>query len=159
MNYSAFDIFAFVVLIVLGLRGLRKGFVRELLGKASYIVGLVVALMFSGLAAQYISDMMGIGEWSNVIAFVLLYITGFWVTRLFSISIEQTIKQFRLKPVDAVFGLALGLLEGALVVSFIVFFLKLQQVVDVSTLLGFSRIAELLEPIAPYSIDFVKGSM
>ena len=159
MNYSAFDIFSLVVLIVLGLRGLRRGFVRELLGKAAYIVGLLVALMFSGLAAEYISEIMGIGGWSNVIAFVLLYFAGFWVTRLFSISFEQTLKQLKLKPIDTFFGLALGLLEGAIVVSFIVFLLRLQHVADVSALLSDSRIASLLEPIAPYSIDLVKGSI
>ncbi len=159
MQYSAFDIVALVILIVLGLRGLSKGFVKELLAKASYIIGFLAALMFAGLGAELLNQWVPIGEWGNVVSFVILFFAGFFITRLFSITFVETLKQLKLKSIDSIFGLALGVLEGAIVVSFLVFLLRLQSFIDVTLLLDSSRIAAVLEPIAPYSIDLVTGSL
>ncbi len=159
MQYSVFDIVSLVLLVVLGLRGLSKGFVKELLAKASYIVGLIAALMFAGMFAEVINQWMQIGEWTNVISFILLFFAGFFLTRLFSMSLVETLKQLKLKKLDSILGLGLGLVEGAIVVSFIVFLLRLQTFIDVSTLIDNSRIAGILEPIAPYSIELVTGSL
>ncbi len=159
MQYSAFDIIALIIIAVLGIRGLTKGFVKEVLAKASYIIGFLAALMFAGLGAELIDQYLPLGEWSNVVSFILLFFAGFLLTRLFSLSFEKSLKQLRLKGIDSFLGFGLGLLEGAIVVSFIVFLLRLQNFIDPAVLLDTSRIASVLEPIAPYSIELVTGSI
>ncbi len=159
MQISLFDIIAVLIVAVLGLRGLSKGFVREFLGKASYIVGLLAALMFAGMAAEALSVRLNIGEWSNVLAFVLIFLAVVVIVRMFALSLNRALRQLRLAKLDGFFGLLLGALEGAIVVSFIVFFLRLQTFFDVETLLQASRTIQLLEPIAPYSIELVTGSL
>ncbi len=159
MQFPVFDIISVIVLIVLGVRAMQKGFIKEFLGKASFIVGFLAALMFAGMAAEYLHQWIDIGEWTNVLSFVLLFLAGFAATRLFSISFSRVMKQMRLSKLDSFFGFVLGVLEGALVVSFIVFLLRLQTYFDVALILERSWFAQMLEPIAPYSIDLVTGGM
>ncbi len=156
---AVFDIIGLIILLVLAVRGLAKGLVKELLGKASYLIGLLAALMFAGLLAEYLNRWIQFGHWNNVIAFILLFAAGFGLTRAFSVSFEEAITQLRLKPVDSLLGFFLGALEGAIVISFIVFLLKLQTFLEVQQLLDESTISRILEPIAPFSISLVTGSI
>ncbi|MCF7945504.1 MAG: CvpA family protein [Spirochaetia bacterium] len=159
MELSGFDIAALVILGVIGLRGLAKGFVREFLSKASYLVGLLTALMFAGLAAEYIDEWLGIGNWSNIVAFIILFAAGFGITRIFSLSMRNVLEQLHLTFLDNVLGFVLGVIEGAVIISFIIFLLRLQTLMSVDMIMEESSIAALLEPIAPYSIQLVKGNL
>jgi len=156
---SGFDIAALVVMAVIGIRGLSRGFVREFLSKASYIIGLLAALMFAALLAEPIDAWLGIGKWSDIAAFIVLFAAGFGVTRMFSVTIRRVLEDLHLAFFDNILGAVLGILEGAIIISFIIFLLRLQTVLQVDSFITQSAVASFLEPIAPYSIDLVKGSL
>lgn len=159
MTFSVLDIVALVILVLTALRVTFKGFVDEFMSKAGILIGLAAALMFTNQLAPVIDERLVIGSWSNLIAFVALFFGGFLLTKLLSITVREVLDTLHLTFVDKLFGFVLGLVEGAVIISFIVFVLKLQTLIDLQSMLAQSWVVELLEPIAPYSIDFVKENL
>jgi membrane protein required for colicin V production len=158
MSFGTIDIIALVVLAIAALRITFKGFIPEFMSKAGLIVGLLAALMFSSLLTPVIEQQLGLGRWNNVISFVIIFLAGYLLMKLFSSVLTNLLEALHLDILDHIFGFALGLIEGAIVISLLVYLLKLQSLIDVSAMLESSWVVQLLEPIAPYGLDFFKGS-
>ncbi|MGM0431811.1 MAG: CvpA family protein [Spirochaetota bacterium] len=157
MSLSVIDIISLVILIVAAIRITFKGFVTEFMSKAGLLVGLLAALMFTNMVAPFFEERLQIGAWSNVVAFIVLFVVGYLLMRLLSSAIKGVLEALHLNVLDNMLGFVLGVLEGAIVISFIVFLLRLQTFMDVGPLLESSWVVELLEPIAPHGIELVKG--
>jgi membrane protein required for colicin V production len=156
MTFSAIDIISLIILVLTALRITFKGFVSEFMSKAGLLVGLLAALMFTALLSPVIDQYLHIGSWSNVISFAVLFMAGFLLMTVLSSVIKQILESLHLYVLDNILGFILGVLEGAVLISLIIFLLKLQTFMDVDSLLGSSWVVKLLEPIAPYGINFVK---
>ncbi len=159
MALSTVDIISLVIMVLMALRVTFKGFVSEFMSKAGILVGLVAALMFTTVLAPVIDERLQLGSWSNLIAFIVLFFAGFLVTKMLAITISNILESLHLTAFDNILGFVLGLIEGAVVISFLVFVLRLQTLIDMNSLFAESWIVELLEPLAPYSIDFVKENL
>ncbi|MCF7933362.1 MAG: CvpA family protein [Spirochaetia bacterium] len=159
MTFSVLDIVSLVIIVLMALRVTFKGFFDEFMSKAGIVIGLAAALMFTTLLAPGIDSYLNIGSWSNLIAFVVLFFAGYLIMRFISIAITGILEALHLPFLDNILGFALGIIEGAVIISFMVFVLKLQTMVDLQPLFAESWVVEMLEPIAPYSIEFVKENL
>lgn len=157
MSFGTIDIIALAVLAIAALRITFKGFITEFMSKAGLIIGFLAALMFSSLLTPVIEQQLNLGRWSNAISFIIIFLAGYLLMRIFSSVLTNLLEALHLDALDKVFGFALGLVEGAIVISLLVYLLKLQTIIDVTAMLESSWVVELLEPIAPYGIDFFKG--
>ncbi len=54
MSFSAVDIFFFLILVIFIIRGTFKGFVGELFGKLSFIIGILCAILLNGIVGGFI---------------------------------------------------------------------------------------------------------
>ncbi|NQT58551.1 MAG: CvpA family protein [Bacteroidetes bacterium] len=159
MTFEVLDIIALVILVVAGLRAMFKGFVKEFMSKAGLLIGFLIALMFSASLAPYIDTQFGFGTWSNIAAFAALFIAGYLVTKLVANALRSVLEGLHLAFLDNILGFAFGLIEGAIIISFIVFLLRLQNVIDIESFLSQSWVVELLEPIAPYSVKLFEETL
>ena len=111
-----------VVIVLLGIRCMVKGFVTELLSVAALLVGLLAALVLYrsagelfiawGLAAKP-------AALPGVLGFAAVFLVGFLVMKLIERMISEGIEAAELGSVDRALGLLLGLAEGLLVISLV----------------------------------------
>jgi len=159
MTFEVLDIIALIVLLVAALRAMFKGFVKEFMAKAGILIGFLGALMFSSLLAGYLDDRFALGNWSNIISFILLFAAGFLLSQIAASTVRSVLEGLHLAFLDNILGFLLGLLEGAVLISFAVYILRLQTVLDVEMFLTHSRVVEFLEPIAPYGIELFDSAV
>ena len=159
MKFEILDIIALVILILFAMQGLYRGFTKEFMSKAGIFFGVLVALLFTSALAPVIDERFAFGQWSNIAAFIALFAGSYLIMQRVAIILRNVLGGLHLKGLDSALGFLLGALEGAIVISFIVFILKLQTVYNLDTLFNQSWVVQTLEPLAPYSIDFVKETL
>jgi membrane protein required for colicin V production len=147
--------FAVIDFIFLGLIGLfmircyLKGFISELLSMAAIILGLLAALFFyknggAFLRETFWPDLPAIPE---VVAFVALFLIVFFIIKFLEVMLKGIIERIRLGGADSFIGLIFGLAEGIVVVSLILFLLRIQPLFDPSPLISDSFFARILLPL------------
>jgi membrane protein required for colicin V production len=133
-----------IFLAIIGLLAIRcfmRGFVEEILSVASFAVGGLSALLFYRPGAAFIKAQFGIATLGEIIAFVAIFLVAFLIVKIIERIVHQGVEAAKLDTVDRILGLALGLVEGILLVSAILVFMKLVQ----PLLKSFADIAGLLE--------------
>lgn len=151
MDFSGLDI---VFLVLIGFAAIRsgiRGFVHEFLSMAAVILGIAVAVLFSGLAAQWIQPYVGSGPWAQVIAFLGLFVVVYILVKLFENALDRLVERINLEGLDRALGFFLGIVEGIFLVFVLVLVLQLQPVFDADPILADSVIAPLLYPLLPYA--------
>lgn len=79
-EFTTFDIIVIAITILLGLKGLFKGFIKEVFGLVGIIGGLFVASRFAELVGKELAPILNITNESTtlLIGFILTLI-GFWI--------------------------------------------------------------------------------
>ena len=159
------DLILIGAILLFGLLGFRKGFIQTIGG----IVGVVVATVLAGKYFLLAGNFFGSTNLANVVAFLAIFsITiklvglAFWALgKLFRvISILPFVKTF-----DRALGTVLGLAQGILILSVVMFFLTkfpLNPWLEVSmqgSLLTdvLITISIILTPLLPEALKTLKG--
>lgn len=147
MGFNWLDVVILVLLLITLILGLIKGFIRQVIGIAAVVGGLVLAAKYYLPFSSVIGRLISVAPWPQLIAFFLLFIgvlvVGWMITFLLSKLIRGP-----LKFIDHLFGGALGLLKGVLICGVIVFALLVFPV-DKNGLVKSS--------LAPYCYWMTKG--
>ena len=117
IDYIIIGIIAFSIIV-----SLLRGFVREVLSLASWVVAFIVASQFYPSLAAYLTqiDSLYIRNGTAIgILFVLTSIVG----AIVNFVIAQLVDKTGLTGTDRVLGAAFGLLRGVLIVAAVLFFL------------------------------------
>lgn len=115
---SLLDISIMVVLALMGLRGLLRGLIKEVAALTALILGGWLAYRFHGSAAAPLKALMPAPA-AEVVAFVLLLILVGLGAHLLGNLLTGLIKLALLGWVNRLGGVAVGLLEGALILGMI----------------------------------------
>ncbi|MGD8564074.1 MAG: CvpA family protein [Desulfarculaceae bacterium] len=140
------DITFMAVMAFFLIRGLVRGFVREILG----LIGVVAAILLSSLTYRPLGDFLqrviGIqGDWWHAVGFVVVLLLVFFLFAYLGHGLAKLIHAGPFSGLDRLFGSAAGLLKGALL-SFI-----LLNVLILSTPFPFTRtMAEKESFMRPY---------
>mgnify|MGYP006292831637 CR=1 FL=1 len=151
MQFSGLDIAFIVVVVFFTLRVGIKGFVKEFMSMAALIVGLAVAVLFSGVAAVYVQPWVGEGPWSQVVSFLGLFLIAYIVVKIFESVLDRLVERIHLDSLDRALGFFLGIAEGLLVVFVLILIIQAQPVFDTRELLAESVFARFLLPLLPYA--------
>ena len=111
MEFSGLDIVFLVLVVILAFRAAVRGFVKELLGTAALLLGIVGAVLFSGLAAGLIDQYFAPSIWSQVIAFLVIFLLVSVVVKLFESALHKLIERVHLDQLDHALGFFLGMLK------------------------------------------------
>ena len=149
MAFAGIDIVFAIVIVILAIRAAIRGFVKELMGTAALFLGIIVAVLFSGAVAQLIEQFMGVTVWSQVIAFLVLFLLVYLVVKIFEGALNRLIERIHLNQLDHALGLFLGIVEGILVVFIILMLIQIQPFFDKETMLSGSLFARILLPFLP----------
>jgi len=154
--YAGIDIVFLIVVLFFGIRAAIRGFVKELLGTGAFILGIIVAMLFSGVVAGWVERLMGPTIWSQVIAFLAIFLVVYLVVKIFENALNKLVERIHLDQLDHALGLFLGLVEGFVVVFLVLLLIQLQPFFDPEPVLEGSIGARLLLPFLPSVAEFLQ---
>jgi membrane protein required for colicin V production len=147
----SFSVIDYIFLGLLGLFMIRcylKGFISELLSMAAVVLGLLASLFFFKNGADFIRERyLNIKVIPEILAFIALFIIVFFIIKLIEKMLKDIIEGVRLKGADHFLGIIFGFVEGLVVISLILFLLRIQPLFDPSALLQDSFFAGILLPL------------
>jgi membrane protein required for colicin V production len=149
LNFSAIDVTFIGLIGLFMIRCYLKGFISELLSMAAIILGLLTSLYFYKNGGIFIRERfsLDIKAVPEIIAFISLFIIVFLIIKLLEIMIKGIVEGVSLGGADRFLGIVFGLAEGLVVVSLILFLLRIQPLFDPTPILSESFFARLLLPL------------
>ena len=116
--YNAIDLFIMGTLLVTLILGIWKGFVRSLTALASLVAGVVLAIKYYPAAQAYLNKISTLDpQISMILAMVIIFIAVQIVFVVIRKILEALIDLTRLSWLDRIFGAAMGIAAGMLVVA------------------------------------------
>ena len=148
MNLAAIDVIFIALIMIFTVRCGIKGFISEIMSMASIVLGLLAALYFyknggEFVRGRFMPDMKVIPE---IIAFVALFLIVFVVIKILEVMLREIIEGIKLGGADRFLGIFFGVAEGIVVISLVLFILRIQPLFDPGPLLANSFFAKMLLP-------------
>ncbi|MEZ5014374.1 MAG: CvpA family protein [Chitinophagales bacterium] len=145
-------IYAFILLFAV-IHGFRKGLIHSIVSLIALIIGLMVAVHFSELAATYLEKWLHIsGAYVPLIAFVLVFILIYLLFRLLERAMEGFFKLLQLNFINKLAGALVWGLVWSLLYSTILFYINNMQLLGTNQKAD-SLVFEKIEPLAPKTIE------
>lgn len=118
MNWADYCILA--IIAVSALISLMRGFVREALSLAGWVLAFWVALSFTHDLARYLEGEISVPSARLTIAFIALFLITLLLTILVNFLAGQLVEKTGLTGTDRMLGVVFGVARGAVVVAILV---------------------------------------
>ncbi len=172
MPLSYFDLVLLIIIAAFGFFGLWFGLVHTLGSLVGTVVGAYLAAVYYEPVASWLIKTTGWGEnFSKVLIFVIVF---FIINRLVGLVfwiVDKLLSFFTHLPfvnsIDRIFGMAFGLLEGAIMLGLIFYFIgKFPVGINFMTWITESKvvpqlvkIASILIPLLPMALKTVQTAI
>jgi membrane protein required for colicin V production len=116
-------VFDYVVLGIVGasiLLSLMRGFVREALGLASWVVAFFMARSYAVPLAKMLPNAIPNDNLRMLAGFALVFLASLLVTSLLTIFLSELVKKLGLSVMDRGLGAIFGIARGVLIVGLLV---------------------------------------
>lgn len=149
-DYVLIGILTFSVLV-----GMMRGFIREVLTIAVWILAFVVAFTYAGPASAYLASVSDNATLRYIAAFVLLIVCLVALGAVINWLIGKLLKTTGLSGTDRLLGLFFGLARGILLIGVLVLFAMHSTLTDdkwwkqSQTIPQFVQVAEWIEGYLP----------
>ena len=160
MQYlTVLDYILFVIFMIGGIWGAIKGFMDELSSKFGFVLGFILALMFTHLLSPVFSDKLGFPDWvAAFTAYFLIFITGYLIMRLFGAILSNIVDTANLTVVDRLLGFFLGLAEAFCLFAAFEYILGFQNLFNLKPLFDESLFSSrLIMPFAEWCMSLFKS--
>lgn len=155
MTFAIIDIVFLVIILVMAIKGAVNGFIAEVFGKAAFLVGLLVGVLFYNDLALVLVQWISVVFLAQVVSFLLLFILTFLLIKVIQHVLGGIFKGDILGSLNRALGFFLGLAEGVLIVAVILLVLHVQPWIQVDSLLAGSFVDALFASPLNQSVDFV----
>ena len=118
-----FDIITGIILLLFFLKGLKNGFVIELASLAALILGIIAAVMFSGIAAEWMAGFIR-SKYISILAFVAVFVGVVILVHLIARLVNRLMKAVALGWINRLAGALFGALKGAFLLSAFILLLE-----------------------------------
>jgi membrane protein required for colicin V production len=156
-RYNLIDLFIIGTLLITLTLGIWKGFIRSLTGLASLVFGVVLAMKYYSVVEPYLGKISSLDPHismilSMVIVFIAVQVVFVVIRRVLDALLDLT----RLSWLDRIFGAAMGLVAGFLVVAATVEVMLLG--IPEWPLVKESRLARPVDQLAREALQYVPKS-
>lgn len=121
MNFNVLDIVLIVIVSLSILFGIIKGFIRELLSLAFFILAVVLAFLFYHEVGDMFMSSVKSRDISNFAGFITIFVVVLIIGTVITYFAKKVFTIGPLKGVDKIMGGVFGLLRGILISAIIVF--------------------------------------
>ncbi|MDR0934348.1 MAG: CvpA family protein [Burkholderiaceae bacterium] len=161
MNVSGFTAFDYTLLFVLGcsvIIGIMRGFLREAISLASWVVAFVVASRYGGTLAPMLPSALSGETLRLIVAFVALFIGAKIIMMLLAKIVDALVSAGGLSGLNRVLGCIFGLARGILI-SLVVVLLCGMTSIPQQPFWKNARFSPLAERAALMTLPFIPGSL
>ncbi|MDR2660146.1 MAG: CvpA family protein [Spirochaetaceae bacterium] len=137
MSYAPIDIVFALLLLIIVIRAALNGFVEEVFGAASIILGLVFAVKFYNKGAVFIRTkiLQDVKILPEVLAFITLFLIVFIIIKIITFILKDIIEKIKLGGLDHFLGAVFGILEALFAAALIIFIINIQPLFDKNAVL------------------------
>lgn len=144
------DIIALILVILLFVRGYKKGIVVAVCSVVAIILGMACALALSARLSIYLQDKNWVGSgWAPIISYVVLFIGVVWLVRWLARLTDSFSNAILLGWVNKSIGGILYAAAGITLMSSLLWLLHYAHLLSPSTVTG-SKTYHYIEPVAPW---------
>ena len=143
------------VILIATIRCLIRGFVKELMSVAALVGGIAAAVLFSAQGAEIVVKYLHLTKLSRLIAFLAIFILVYLVIKICEGLIQRVLEKLHLEKLDRALGFFLGIIEGVLLITVIIFVLQIQPFFPVEKTLQESFIATLIIKYLPVGLEYI----
>jgi membrane protein required for colicin V production len=149
MHLAVIDIIFIVLISILAIRGYLRGLITEIMSMAAIVLGMLAALCFYRNGGEFVRNrfMPDLKTIPEIIAFVVLFLIVFLVIKILERILKDIVEGIRLGGADRILGLLFGFAEGMIVVSLVLFLLRIQPLFKPEPVLSDSYFASVLLPL------------
>jgi len=119
MSFNWFDVVLIIIIAIAVIIGIIKGLVRQIIGIAAVVVGLILAMNYFDYVAEFLSQYIKNNMFSRFLGFLAIFFGTVIAGGILSWLLSKLMKG-PLILVNRVLGAALGLIEGILICGVIV---------------------------------------
>lgn len=127
-------------------KGLKNGLVIAVFSLVGWVIGLIAAVKFSSVAAEYLKDHVN-PRWLSVISFVVVLVLVLLLVRLGATLIEKAVELSLLGWANRLGGIFFYVLLYAFILSVLIFFAEKVQLISEETISS-SRMYPWIKPWA-----------
>ena len=114
------DIAILALIVLSAVLSLFRGFVKEALALASWLVALWVAMVFYEEFAQVLAQWIAEPSLQRIVAFTLLFISVLLLGAILNYIAGKLVKKTGLAGTDRMLGMVFGVARGAVIVAILV---------------------------------------
>jgi len=149
---NTLDIIFIAIIGLLAVRGVFRGFVEEIMSMASLILGVLAAVFLYHPVGKLIGSYLPNSVFPDVIGFLVVFLVTYLLVKILEKIFQDIMENVNLEGLDRALGFLLGIVEGLLVVCFILIVMTLLQSMmdkslDIRGLLSHSVFAKILMPL------------
>lgn len=148
MNFA--DLLFLLIALFFVIKGFFRGFISEFMSMAALIAGLAAALIFQNHVASLLKEMIKNDTFRPLVAFFILFIGTYILVKLVELMLHNAIEAIKMNSLDRLLGFVWGLLETAVIILIVVYFIY-----NFKFKAGMSFLKESV--VAKYARDFLDG--
>jgi membrane protein required for colicin V production len=119
---NSFDIIVFALVVLLGIKGILRGFVSEITGFVAILGGIFVASRFGKVASAFIASTFSVNHTASIILSFIVVFGAFWLLMVVAGGvIKKFLESLGLASFDRVLGFVVGGGKVFLILSIVVF--------------------------------------
>ena len=149
MHLNAFDYAILAVIALSILISFFRGFMRETISLATWVLGVIIALRFSPMVAQWMQPTIDSPLLRYVIAFVALFAVVFIVGFLVGLLVKGALNVTGLTIFDRLLGAVFGAVRGVLFVAVVLLFISMTSY-EASPWAKHSQLTVVLKPMVKW---------
>lgn len=136
MSFVTIDYVIAIIILFFGIIGAFKGFINNIFGKLSWILGLAAAFFFYEDLSKIFDTNNSGNILFKILSFIVLFILVFLIVKIIDNILSRIFSLDILRSLDRTLGFFLGIIEGILISGILIVILKNQPFVDSSAIVN-----------------------
>lgn len=134
-NFAVIDYIFFLIILVMAVTATIKGFLGEIFSKAAFFLGLIFATVFYSKMMPLFAKWVSVPFVQAILSFAAIFIGVYLIIRLIQLILKKIFLSGNImRGLDKSLGFLLGVIEGFIVIFFLLFIINILPFENIHTL-------------------------